>query len=99
MNDAEEQLTALTHMPTHELRANWRKIYRAEPPKRTPRDLLMRAVAYPFNTFIRIFADFIPYITEVSAFCGHSKISVRIHRRLSIIAAFSRPPPRRFTWQ
>ncbi len=46
MNDVEEQLTALTHMPTHELRANWRKIYRTEPPRRIPRGLLMRAVAY-----------------------------------------------------
>jgi hypothetical protein len=46
MNDVVEQITALTQMPTHELRANWRKIYRADPPRRIPRDLLMRAVAY-----------------------------------------------------
>ena len=46
MNDVEEQLTALTQMPTHELRANWRKIYRTEPPRRIPRSLLMRAAAY-----------------------------------------------------
>jgi hypothetical protein len=46
MNDVEEQLAALNQMPTHELRARWRKNYRAEPPRRIPRDLLMRAVAY-----------------------------------------------------
>ncbi len=46
MNDVEEQLTALTQMPSLELREHWRKIYRAEPPRRIPRDLLMRAVAY-----------------------------------------------------
>ncbi|HBK79174.1 MAG TPA: DUF2924 domain-containing protein [Nitrospinae bacterium] len=33
-------------MPTHKLREHWRKIYRTEPPRRIPRDLLMRAVAY-----------------------------------------------------
>ncbi len=46
MNDAEKQLTALVQMPNHKLRAHWRKIYRTEPPRRIPRDLLMRAVAY-----------------------------------------------------
>ncbi len=46
MNDVEEQLTTLTQMPSHKLRAHWRKIYRAEPPRRIPRDLLMRAAAY-----------------------------------------------------
>ncbi len=46
MNDAKEQLTALIKMPSHELRANWRKIYRTEPPRRIPRGLLMRAAAY-----------------------------------------------------
>ena len=46
MNDVEKQLNALAQIPTHALRANWRKIYRAEPPRRIPRDLLMRAVAY-----------------------------------------------------
>ncbi len=46
MNDAKEQLTALTQMPSHKLREYWRKIYRAEPPRRIPRDLLMRAAAY-----------------------------------------------------
>ena len=46
MNDVEEQLTALTQMPSHKLREYWRKIYRAEPPRRIPRDLLMRAAAY-----------------------------------------------------
>jgi hypothetical protein len=46
MNDVEEKLTALAQTPTQELRAHWRKYYRAEPPRRIPRDLLMRAAAY-----------------------------------------------------
>ncbi len=46
MNDPEKQLTALAQMPSHKLREHWRKIYRAEPPRRIPRDLLMRADAY-----------------------------------------------------
>ena len=46
MNDVEDQLTALAQMPAQELRAHWRKIYRTEPPRRIPRDLLMRAAAY-----------------------------------------------------
>ena len=46
MNDVEEQLTALTQMPSHKLREHGRKIYRAVPPRRIPRDLLMRAAAY-----------------------------------------------------
>ncbi len=46
MNDVEEQLTALTQMPSHKLREHWRKIYRAEAPRRIPRDLLIRAIAY-----------------------------------------------------
>ncbi len=46
MNHVEEQLTALTQMPSHKLREHWRNIYRAVPPRRIPRDLLMRAAAY-----------------------------------------------------
>ena len=46
MSDVEEQLTALAQTPTQELRAHWRKIYRAEPPRRISRDLLVRAAAY-----------------------------------------------------
>ena len=46
MNDVEEQLTELAQMPSHKLREHWRKIYRAEAPRRIPRDLLIRAAAY-----------------------------------------------------
>ncbi len=46
MNDVEEQLNELAQMPSHKLRAQWRKIYRAEAPRRIPRDLLIRAIAY-----------------------------------------------------
>lgn len=46
MAEIMEEITALGQMATREFRARWRQIYRAEPPARIPRDLLMRAVAY-----------------------------------------------------
>jgi hypothetical protein len=44
--DIETEITALAKWEIQELRAEWRKLYRAEPPKRLSRDLLLRAIAY-----------------------------------------------------
>ena len=44
--DIETEITALAKREIQELRAEWRKLYRAEPPKRLSRDLLLRAIAY-----------------------------------------------------
>ena len=46
MTHIKEQLATLAGKTVDELRANWRQIYRAEPPRRIPRDLLMRAAAH-----------------------------------------------------
>ena len=46
MADVREQITALAAAPTHDLRIEWRRHYRAEPPARLSRDLLLRGVAY-----------------------------------------------------
>ena len=40
-----EQLAALATMSPAQLRAEWRRVYRASPPKLTP-DLLLRGIAY-----------------------------------------------------
>lgn len=40
------KLRALSDMPYTALRAEWRRLYRAPPPKRVARDLLMLAVAW-----------------------------------------------------
>ena len=45
-DDIGSALAALEALTTPELRAEWRKLYRAEPPRRLSRDLLMRAVAH-----------------------------------------------------
>ena len=39
-------LAALETRTTQELRSEWRKLYRAIPPRRLSRDLLLRAIAY-----------------------------------------------------
>src|ERR1700686_1876197 len=39
-------LAALEKRETQELRAEWRKLYRAEPPRRLSRDLILRGIAY-----------------------------------------------------
>ena len=44
--DIETEITALAKREIQELRDEWRKLYRAEPPKRLSRDLLLRAIAY-----------------------------------------------------
>lgn len=42
----EARLARLAEMATRDLRAEWQRLYRAEPPARLSRDLLIRAVAY-----------------------------------------------------
>jgi hypothetical protein len=49
MTDIEKALAALPGTPTRELRVRWRKCYRAEPPVRLSRDLLIRGIAYKFQ--------------------------------------------------
>jgi Protein of unknown function (DUF2924) len=44
--DIETEITALEKRDIQELRAEWRKLYRAEPPRRLSRDLILRAIAY-----------------------------------------------------
>jgi len=46
MTDIEKALAALPGIPTRELQVRWRTCYRAEPPVRLSRDLLIRGVAY-----------------------------------------------------
>jgi hypothetical protein len=42
----EEEIGSLEHLPTHELKIAWRRLYRSEPPRCLPRDLMIRALAY-----------------------------------------------------
>ena len=44
--DIQTEITALENLEIQELRAEWRKLYRAEPPRRLSRDLILRAIAY-----------------------------------------------------
>ncbi len=44
--DIETEITALGKREIQELRAEWRKLYRVEPPKRLSRDLLLRGIAH-----------------------------------------------------
>src|SRR5437764_15236051 len=44
--DIRTALAALEIQSTPELRSEWRKLYRIEPPKRLSRDLLLRAIAH-----------------------------------------------------
>src|ERR1051326_9512205 len=46
MSSLEEEIGSLEGMPTHELRIAWRRLYRNEPPRCMPRDLMIRALAY-----------------------------------------------------
>lgn len=42
----EAKLARLTALSNHDLRIEWRRLYRSDPPTRLSRDLLLRAVAY-----------------------------------------------------
>lgn len=44
--DVETRLAGLPERPTRELRAEWRRLHRVEPPPRLSRDLLVRGIAY-----------------------------------------------------
>jgi len=44
--DIEAQITALEALSTSELRIQWQQLYRATPPTRLSRDLLVRGIAY-----------------------------------------------------
>ena len=44
--DIEAQITALEALSTSELRIQWQQFYRATPPTRLSRDLLVRGIAY-----------------------------------------------------
>jgi hypothetical protein len=46
LRDIRTALAALETRTTQELRSEWRKLYRAEPPRRLSRDLILRAIAY-----------------------------------------------------
>jgi hypothetical protein len=46
LRDIGSALAALETRTTPELRREWRKLYRAEPPRRLSRDLILRAIAY-----------------------------------------------------
>ena len=46
MSALEDEIGLLQGLPTHELKIAWRRLYRAEPPRCMPRDLMIRALAY-----------------------------------------------------
>jgi hypothetical protein len=46
LHDVETVIAALEKREIQELRTEWRKLYRAEPPRRLSRDLILRAIAY-----------------------------------------------------
>ena len=46
MTSLDEEIGSLEGLPTYELRIVWRRLYRTEPPRCLPRDLLIRALAY-----------------------------------------------------
>ncbi len=46
MADLRDEIARLTEASTHELRIEWRRHYRSEPPVRLSRELLLRGVAY-----------------------------------------------------
>ncbi len=45
-SDLAAQLNALADLDAAALRAEWRRLYRAHPPKGLSRDLMVRAIAY-----------------------------------------------------
>jgi hypothetical protein len=47
--DIEAAIAALRQRTTPDLRTEWRKLYRAEPPRRLSRDLILRAIAHRFQ--------------------------------------------------
>lgn len=53
MDDIEKEIAALHGMQIHELRVRWRKCYRAEPPDRLSRDLLIRGIAYKIQEHVQ----------------------------------------------
>jgi hypothetical protein len=46
MADIRDEIARLAEAPAHDLRIEWRRHYRAEPPARLSRDLLLRGVAF-----------------------------------------------------
>ena len=46
MSALDNKIGALQGMPTHELKIAWRQLYRSEPPRCMPRDVMIRALAY-----------------------------------------------------
>ncbi len=46
MAEVQEELSRLAGLPGHELRIEWRRQFRSEPPAGLSRDLLLRAVSY-----------------------------------------------------
>jgi hypothetical protein len=42
----DNEIGSLEHLPTHELKIAWRRLYRSEPPRCMPRNLMIRALAY-----------------------------------------------------
>jgi hypothetical protein len=46
VNDIEARIIAFEALTTSELRTEWRRLYRATPPTRLSRDLLLRGIAY-----------------------------------------------------
>lgn len=46
MSALDNEIGALQGLPTHELKIAWRQLYRSDPPRSMPRDLMIRALAY-----------------------------------------------------
>ena len=46
MIDAAKEITKLSGMSRDELRKEWQRVHRSDPPERISRDLMMRALAY-----------------------------------------------------
>jgi DUF2924 family protein len=46
MSAVEDEISSLEHLPSHELKIAWRRLYRGEPPRCRSRDLMIRALAY-----------------------------------------------------
>lgn len=46
MSTLDDEIGSLEGLPTHELKIEWRRLCRTEPPRSVPRDLMIRAIAY-----------------------------------------------------
>ena len=46
MSALDNEIGSLEATPTQELKIEWRRLYRSEPPRSMPRDLMIRALAY-----------------------------------------------------